>query len=252
MGKKKKRSKRRQRGNQIQPQVPSKIPTILQVVQAQHNYTRQTREELSMVQGETLQLQEKIDKTWWRVTNSEGRTGLVPAASASLVPAIGKPAHASPVVNLSSPTTGQAGQFGGHRRVVHQVSKCTSADHTVREPTDTGDPTRSHERHERRKQKKQKKEKTKRLKAAVVLQARYRGYKVRAQAYDDDEEEDDRVESLVGHRMKDGKLQLKVRWLGSGPEDDEWFPMDSLRQEWPDLVERYCADARNKIHLLPR
>ena len=36
----------------------------------------------------------------------------------------------------------------------------------------------------------------------------------------------------MGHRLKLGKLQFKVRWRDSGPEEDEWFPADALEEEW--------------------
>jgi hypothetical protein len=48
---------------------------------------------------------------------------------------------------------------------------------------------------------------------------------------DEDDEEDggSDVQAIVAHHVQDGVLLMKVRWVGTGPEDDEWFPRDTLQ-----------------------
>ncbi len=49
---------------------------------------------------------------------------------------------------------------------------------------------------------------------------------------DEDDEEDggSEVQAIIAHHVQDGVLLMKVRWVGTGPEDDEWFPRDTLRE----------------------
>ena len=50
---------------------------------------------------------------------------------------------------------------------------------------------------------------------------------------DDEDDEDDGgsdVQAIVAHYVQDGVLLMKVRWVGTGPEDDEWFPRDTLQE----------------------
>lgn len=210
------------------------------MVKAQFNYTRQNRDELSMRKDQIMTLITKQDADWWQVSNEEGRTGLVPAA------------FMIEVAQPRQPRGGAKGMpgvaAGGGRRVVEPIDK---------------------EKEKERAKKKRQKEKRKMHRAATKLQARYRGYHVRVRrhrhgqqgggiAEDDDNYQDDGfeeegdgdgddVQGLVGHRLKQGVLQMKVRWNGSGPEEDEWFPADALEEEWPHLVEKYKRDNATAI-----
>jgi hypothetical protein len=47
------------------------------------------------------------------------------------------------------------------------------------------------------------------------------------------------VEKLVGHKKEDGKLYLRVRWLGFKEKDDTYEPALQLMKEIPDLVKEY-------------
>lgn len=219
--KQKKEKKKKSRSNQVQPQPQPQAPTRREKLQAAHDYKQKKRDELSMVKGEMLTLRQKFDGEWWEVMNCEGKIGVVPK---------------SYLVGI-----------GSHRRL---RIKTTSPKPTIEPHVDSpavaeAENARKKERRERRK----KKEKKVKRHAAVKLQACYRGYTVRRNIEVDDDEDDDEVEILAGHRLKDNKLQFKVRWRGCGEDEDEWFPADTLREEWPELVEEYSI--ANNIYLLP-
>ena len=93
------------------------------------------------------------------------------------------------------------------------------------------------------KHRKKKKLLKKQTNAATRVQATYRGYRARAQMMDPEDEggDDDDIESLVGHRIKRGQMQLRVRWKGAGPEEDEWFPLSALLEEHGGAVRHYLA-----------
>lgn len=56
---------------------------------------------------------------------------------------------------------------------------------------------------------------------------------------DEGQDDDDDIDKLVGHRVKKGVLQIKVRWKGYGPEDDEFFPFDHILQDFPQHIRNY-------------
>lgn len=59
------------------------------------------------------------------------------------------------------------------------------------------------------------------------------------QVDDEIDDDDDVIEKIVGHRIKNGTKQCKVHWKGSDPSEDEWFAFDDLVEEWPELVQEY-------------
>jgi len=56
------------------------------------------------------------------------------------------------------------------------------------------------------------------------------------------------IEKLVGDRVKYGKREFKVRYLGFSPSTDEWRPELELKQTAPDFLADYIAliDARRR------
>lgn len=55
----------------------------------------------------------------------------------------------------------------------------------------------------------------------------------------DDQDEVDQVERVVDHRVKDGALQLRVRWRNATPIDDEWFDSKFVLHDYTALVADY-------------
>ena len=53
------------------------------------------------------------------------------------------------------------------------------------------------------------------------------------------------VERVVGIRVKDGQLQMKVRWLGYGVDDDSWLTEADL--DCPRLVEAFIASSGDNL-----
>jgi hypothetical protein len=74
--------------------------------------------------------------------------------------------------------------------------------------------------------------------AATRLQAICRGHRTRANMDLEDDDGDD-IDSLVGHRVKRGQMQLRVRWKGAGSEEDEWFPLSALLEEHGHAVKHF-------------
>lgn len=48
------------------------------------------------------------------------------------------------------------------------------------------------------------------------------------------------VESVVGHRVKSGKTEYKIRWKGYKASADSWEPEDNLSCQ--DLISKYLED----------
>ena len=64
-----------------------------------------------------------------------------------------------------------------------------------------------------------------------------------------DVDEDDRyaVERIIDHKPKKGAVKhFLVRWVGYGPEHDEWLPIKTAKEDIPDLVNYYLRARRTK------
>ena len=55
---------------------------------------------------------------------------------------------------------------------------------------------------------------------------------------------DNRVQSLLAHRMEGGSLRIKVRWLGFDRTHDSWEPVQNLVEDVPNRVEAYLYEHR--------
>ncbi|KAF1765742.1 hypothetical protein GCK72_005695 [Caenorhabditis remanei] len=62
------------------------------------------------------------------------------------------------------------------------------------------------------------------------------------------------VEKILDHRVTNNQLQLKVRWLGYGPDDDTFEPEDDIKECASEVVEEYYRKMKvnDKTELIER
>jgi len=79
--------------------------------------------------------------------------------------------------------------------------------------------------------------------AVIKIQAVYRGNASRLAAFwvKHQQTEAPTAEAIVAHRLTKGSLELKINWHGREESNDEWLSVQSIRDQWPLLLEQYSA-----------
>ena len=52
---------------------------------------------------------------------------------------------------------------------------------------------------------------------------------------------------LCEHRMSDGGMELRVRWLGFDESHDSWEPLANLAEDVPELMEKFLYRKRADV-----
>jgi transposase InsO family protein len=66
------------------------------------------------------------------------------------------------------------------------------------------------------------------------------------------DDEDYRIEHILSHRMRQGKREFKVKFVGYGPDHNLWYWEKDLRETTPEMVDEYLAEKGEQTQKAPK